>query len=68
MKTLGRVLEQGFGRLWIAVGYGLGDSVARIERVAGAVEHILLIVAAVLTVVFLGWRLARAARMRRAPC
>ncbi len=53
--------------LGYAVGYGLGDAVARIEHVAGAVEHILLIGAAALTVVFLGWRLARTVRTRRAP-
>lgn len=50
-----------------AIGYGLGDYIARIEQVVGEIEHALLLVAAVLTVMFLGWRVVRAARRRRTP-
>lgn len=48
-----------------AVGYGLGDYVRRFERVAGRIEHIVLIAAAICTLAILGWRGLRAARARR---
>lgn len=48
-----------------AVGYGLGDYVKRFERIAGRVEHVVLIAAAICTLAILGWRGLRAARARR---
>lgn len=48
-----------------AVAYGLGDHVKRFERVAGRVEHIVLIAAVIATIAFLGWRALRAARSGR---
>lgn len=48
-----------------AVGYGLGDYVKRFERVAGRVEHIVLIAATIGAIAFLGRRAFRAARARR---
>lgn len=48
-----------------AVAYGLGDYVKRFERFAGRIEHIVLIAAAIATLVLLGRRALRAARARR---
>ncbi len=42
-----------------AVGYGLGDSVKRFERVVGRVENVVLIGAILLTVGLLAWRMLR---------
>ncbi len=54
------VVAAGYG-----VGYGLGDYVKQYERVAGKVEHVVLLAAIVGTVAFLGWRALRAAWDRR---
>ena len=48
-----------------AVGYGLGDHVARLKRVVGKIEHIVLIVAILGALGLMGWRALRAARARR---
>ncbi|MFI5340504.1 MAG: DedA family protein [Candidatus Methylomirabilales bacterium] len=48
-----------------AVGFGLGDSVKRFERVVGRVEHVVLAAAILLTAGLLGWRMLRAARAGR---
>jgi len=51
--------------LGYAVGYGLGDYVARLKRVVGAVERIVLAVAILAALALMGWRARRAARARR---
>ncbi len=43
-----------------AVGYGLGGYLARVQNVLGKVEHVVLILAIIGTVAFLGWRALRA--------
>lgn len=48
-----------------AVGYGLGDYVARLERVAGKLAQIVLTVAILGALALTGWRALRAARARR---
>jgi len=48
-----------------AVGYGLGDYVARLKRVVGEVERIVLAVAILAALALMGWRALRAARARR---
>jgi membrane protein DedA with SNARE-associated domain len=45
-----------------AVGYGLGDYVKEIERVVGRAEHVVLIVAILLTVALLARRMLRGGR------
>jgi len=51
--------------LGYAVGYGLGDYVARLERVAGKFAQIVLTVAILGALALTGWRALRAARARR---
>ena len=48
-----------------AVGYGLGDYVARLNRVVGAVERIVLAAAILAALALMGWRAMRTARARR---
>ncbi len=50
--------------LGYAVGYGLGDYVARVKRAVGAVEHVVLAVAILAALALMGWRATRAARSR----
>ena len=50
--------------LGYAVGYGLGDYVARLERVVGQVEHLVLLGAVLIALALMGWRALRAARAR----
>jgi membrane protein DedA with SNARE-associated domain len=50
--------------LGYAVGFGLGDYVARLERVVGEVEHLILLIAILGAVSLMGWRALRAARSR----
>jgi hypothetical protein len=47
------------------VGYGLGDYVARLDRVVGAVERIVLAAAILAALALMGWRAMRTARARR---
>lgn len=47
-----------------AAGYGLGGYVKELERVAGRIEHIVLVGAILGTVAFVGWRAWRAGRAR----
>jgi membrane protein DedA with SNARE-associated domain len=51
--------------LGYALGYGLGDYVARLERVVGQVEHLVLLGAVLIALALMGWRALRAARPRR---
>ena len=51
--------------LGYAVGYGLGEYVARLERVVGEIEHLVLIGAILAALALMGWRALRAARTRR---
>ncbi|MBI2456060.1 MAG: DedA family protein [candidate division NC10 bacterium] len=51
--------------LGYAVGYGLGEYVARLERVVGEIEHLVLIGAILAALALMGWRALRAARARR---
>ncbi|MFI5338874.1 MAG: DedA family protein [Candidatus Methylomirabilales bacterium] len=48
------------------LGYGLGEYLKRLERVAGRVEYVVLIGGAIIgTITFLGWRAWGAAQTRR---
>lgn len=49
-----------------AIGYGLGGYVERLRRIAGDLEHLLLIGAAVVVIAVLIWRAVRAVGARRA--
>ncbi len=49
------------------VAYGLGEYVKGFERVAGSVEHAVLVGALVGTIAWLGWRALRARYERRVP-
>ena len=51
--------------LGYAMGYGLGDYVQRVRHAAGRIEHLLLILAAVLTVALLAARIVRTNRAGR---
>lgn len=51
--------------LGYAVGYGLGEYVARLERVVGEIKRVVLIVAILAALALMGWRALRAARTRR---
>ena len=51
--------------LGYAVGYGLGEYVAQLERVVGEIEHVVLIGAILAALALMGWRALRAARTRR---
>jgi membrane protein DedA with SNARE-associated domain len=42
-----------------AVGYGLGDYLARFERAVAEIEHVVLVVAAVVTVTLVVWRVRK---------
>ncbi len=53
--------------LGYAVGFGLGEYVARLERVAGEIEHLVLLIAVLGALTLMGWRALRAARRRRHP-
>lgn len=50
--------------LGYALGYGLGDYVARLERVVGQVEHLVLLGAVLIALALMGWRALHAARPR----
>lgn len=50
--------------LGYAVGYGLGEYVARLERVVGEIESVVLAVAILGALALMGWRALRAARSR----
>jgi membrane protein DedA with SNARE-associated domain len=52
--------------LGYAVGLGFGGYVARLRRVVGAVERIVLVVAVLAALALTGWRALRAARSRGA--
>ncbi len=47
-----------------AIGYGFGEYVERLRRVTGEVEHVLLVLAALVVVGLIGRRAARALRAR----
>jgi membrane protein DedA with SNARE-associated domain len=51
--------------LGYAVGYGLGDYVARLERVVGELARVVLTIAILAALALMGWRAMRAARSRR---
>jgi membrane protein DedA with SNARE-associated domain len=51
--------------LGYAVGYGLGDYVNRLERVAGELARLVLAVAILAALALMGWRATRAARNHR---
>lgn len=50
-----------------AIGYGLGEYVRRFQQALGKVEHVVLIGAALLTLVLLGQRALRSRRKRPQP-
>ncbi len=50
-----------------AVGYGLGDYVARIKRMVGEIEYLVLIGAILGALALMGWRAVRAVRTWRGP-
>jgi membrane protein DedA with SNARE-associated domain len=47
-----------------AVGYGLGDYIARLRHIVGEVEHVVLAAVVLGTAALLTWRAVRAARLR----
>ncbi|HEV8437382.1 MAG TPA: DedA family protein [Methylomirabilota bacterium] len=47
-----------------AVGYGFGEYVERLHRVAGQLEYLVLIVALVSALVLIGWRIVHGLRSR----
>ncbi len=51
--------------LGYAVGVGLGDYLARLERVLGEIERLVLIGAVLCAVVVMGWRALQTARTRQ---
>ena len=51
--------------LGYALGLGLGDYMARVKRVVGDVEHIVLAVAVLAALGLMGWRAMRAVRNQR---
>ncbi len=50
--------------LGYAIGCGLGDRIERLRHIVGGVEHVVLVLAIVLTVAVMGWRILQARRGR----
>lgn len=48
-----------------AIGYGLGDHVKRLQRIVGRIELVVLVVAVLITLAFLGRRALQAAQARK---
>ena len=50
-----------------AAGYGLGDYVARLQRVVGRIERIILVAAILTPLLLLGWRALQTSREKHRP-